>query len=427
MEKVYRISEVTERKLNNFCGVMTSIKKSLGRWKSKRACKTDYLTLFTNYRSEGTDTLTSPTRKKPRRMETSTPKTTRNQHRGEANKELIESPVEPSPISHKSSDQSSENGGDGLIAVGSPTQVSGEIKLLIMTPPVVESESQEERQVAYQSHVLTWAAVTRGIIKKTNSLPNLVSSTSMNAIFRPYSTRVNETSGARLRVNSVGGVPSVSIDSIDFTQWSSNDFNHEKIVGYYGEVVNKLGEKVNKLEISDVEESKSTEPSTASETEKSARAGGMVTDEKTDAVERVIKPGGLALGLKASEDVLQQPATPAGPGIKRNLGGSAERKTWKQRKLSFNGRELSPASWRGDTVENEIHLSTPRRSTWSSPSTGMRRRCKARRNLKVHGQPLIKEMLGFDVSDKVPEVLDDEKQDVKSNDHQNNSLEKSKE
>ena len=66
-------------------------------------------------------------------METSTPKTTRNQHRGEANKELIESPVEPSPIGHKSSDKSSfDNEGDGLITVGSPTQVSGDMKLLIM-------------------------------------------------------------------------------------------------------------------------------------------------------------------------------------------------------------------------------------------------------------------------------------------------------
>ena len=418
--------KLLKEKLNNFCGVMTGIKKSLGRGKSKRACKIDYLTLFTNYRSEGTDTLTSPTRKKPRRMETSTPKTTRNQHRGEANKGLIESPVEPSPIGHKSSDKSSfDNEGDGLITVGSPTQVSGDMKLLIMTPPMVESESQEERQVAYQSHMLTWAAVTRGIIKKTNSLPNLVSSTSMNALFRPYSTRVNETSRARLRANSVGGAPSVSVDSIDFTQWSNNDFKHEKIVDY-GKAVNELGERVNNLEISDVGECKSTEPSTASDTKKPASTGKMVTNEKKDEVKRIIKPGGLALGLEASEDILQQPATPACSGTKRNICRSAERKSWKQRKLSFHGRELSPAPWGGATEDNEDHLPTPRRSTWSSPSTGVRRRCKARRILKVHGQPLIKEMLGFNVSDKVPEVLDDEKQDVKSNDHQSSSLEKSR-
>ena len=445
----------------------------------KRTSNSNNLTLCNIYRSQEDSSFTSPQRKKPRVMETSTPKNYKNQHRGD-DKELMLSPIETSPIKTGSLEDHSCGSGDGVIRVRSPTQVSGGLEVLNITPPTKVSDSQEERDMASKVHMLTWAAVSRGIIVRSASLPNLIASTSMISIFRPYPSRVKDESVIRLRSNSLGARPSINADSIDYTQWSSNDFNLDYITN--GNEVRALengiktlaiaGVNVNNPEVVRVEETIAG-PEGGSVTDSAAMPGGDVNnspvtgdenvmaggDSITDSIampgenvnspvsvvelpestsileatscpeladaggasvsDGVVLPGenvnspevvvelpktpalnngslgkasALILGRDATEEMLLQPATPGSQSIKRILGDSTDRKWWKQRRLSFGGREFCQDE--KDTPRTPS--STPRRNTWTSPrtSTGGRRKCRAKRGKDIRGQLLIDQMFG---------------------------------
>ena len=212
----------------------------------KRSSNSNNLTVCTIYRSEEKSSFTSPQRKKPRVMETSTPKNFKDQHRGDVKKLMI-SPIETSPIKTGSFEDHSCGSGDGVIPIRSPTQVSGGLGALNITPPKKVSDSQEEGDMATRVHMLTWAAVSRGIIMRSASLPNLTTSTSMISIFRPYPSRVKDESVMRLRSNSLGARPSINEDSIDHTQWSGNDFNLDCMTS--GNEVRALENKISPLAI----------------------------------------------------------------------------------------------------------------------------------------------------------------------------------
>ena len=112
---------------------------------------------------------------------------------------------------------------------------------------------------------------------------------------------------------------------------------------------------------------------------------------------RLVRAGALILGEDATKEMLLQPATPGSQSIKRILGGSTERKVWKQRRLSFSGREFCQ-----DEDDNPRTPSTTLRgNTWISQrtNTGGRRKCRAKRCGVIQGQLLIDQMCGKECID----------------------------
>ena len=95
-----------------------------------------------------------------------------------------------------------------------------------LTPPKAVGESTEERNMGVKTLQLTWAAVTSGILKKTTSLPDLVPNVNLNALYKPIKREAEKKVHVPLyRSCSVGDEPSIDSDSIDFTEWSTDDFS----------------------------------------------------------------------------------------------------------------------------------------------------------------------------------------------------------
>ena len=256
-----------------------------------------------------------PGAKRQKRMETSTPLSKQQQYREKSEEEDFGSPITGELSS------ASSGGSSGIAGIGH-TQVSDDLGTAIITPPKAMTSSMEEKHIALKSLQVTWAAVGINLIKKTESLPDLVGNVSNNALFSKYPSRV-KVLPILPRVRALSENDVYQEMEVDISGWSENDFVLVKSPAKIPPAVQAPAPSI------DVSEA---------------------------------KPSAILLGLDASKEILQEPATPARNPIKRLLDVSPETGVLKTRRHSMDDVSMSPrlrAIRAGDGVARE------RSGTWS--------------------------------------------------------------
>ena len=118
-------------------------------------------------------------------------------------------PDDTSPILLEQAVKDTSDDETGVIESVNRTEVSGNLDKNKLTPDKLLSESKEDQNIAGGARDLSNAA------KKSTSMPNLSWDNIENSMFKPYQTR------NKLHVNRARSV------SIDYTEWSNDDFPAE--------------------------------------------------------------------------------------------------------------------------------------------------------------------------------------------------------
>ena len=280
-EKLVKIEsntrKLTKEKMKNFCDVMNNVQN-----RHNGGNVVDELIVYRYKRKVGTryqHTTGEREEKRKKIMDTSTPVGNRAAYR--VIEEAPTSPIGNTIDNTCSSDEA--NTGSLRSPEANHTNLSGGMDACNLTPPAVESESTEERNMDRHVTCLIWAAVDRQLIPRTNSLPNLLGNVSSNAMFGPYPTRVKSL------VNVSGG-------SIDFTQWSENDLIHmESIERRMEQMGISCGRNIINEESMDELNLAPTEQATSPQ-----------SGEK-ELTSKIVSDGGLCSGT-VTEDILTPPA-----------------------------------------------------------------------------------------------------------------------
>ena len=413
---------IKKEKLKNFSDVMINIKKLCNKKKDSSTVDTDEFIYRKRQYSKALleEASSDGERKKKKRknsdsMEASTPIM---KHREKDIMEDFGSPI--------SSPESGSNGGTSSdLTPTSPkhTAMSGEMGEMLITPVKPESASVEEKKLVNQTLSLTWALADKNIITRTRSLPDLLDYVDNNIFYGKFKRgKTTEVNSPRIRSFSLGS-------SIDITNWSGKDFDHED-----WDVVDKGPTEVDKMLdalelgtdtvrgdtlesegvsgiLSDTCDGKIVEDEVVEPVGVSINSseacprgdvnllaptdGGIVGNKVVETVGTMndlsevcnreddklaapnddacgvvgsiekLKSSAIILGIGASDEVLKQPATPDTVRNKRYLNLSPDSKVGRTRKLSIDDRLNKGLRVREIALSEDCGMNG-RRNTWSS-------------------------------------------------------------
>ena len=234
--------------LTHFIAMMTRLNKLQKPVDQKQTKLTDNLLCY-RFKRTVTDrneiqTSESPTvpRKKLKTMETSTPTSRGGQYR--ETKVLDDSGLISPIIGGKNDSEGSivNTSGlnptdDGVNSVttpsgneGAPTETSGKLKAMQLTPPKVDSSSIEEKKVTYQTVCLEKVMEERGMLIRTTSLPDMQGIFNTNIFYGGMNKNQVENKtqmdlfGTWREKKSIRKCNSLGDLSLDINNWSNGDF-----------------------------------------------------------------------------------------------------------------------------------------------------------------------------------------------------------